>query len=66
MYNSLPEPRKLKPAVGYIRVATKEQLVQIQKIINHARVKPLLETKYDYQNLPRVRGLIMEEYLKKF
>ncbi|WP_201716145.1 hypothetical protein [Rossellomorea arthrocnemi] len=62
MYNSLSEPRKRKPAVGYIRVATKEQLVQI----HHARVKPLLETKYDYQNLPRVRGLIMEEYLKKF
>jgi hypothetical protein len=70
MYNSLSEPRKRKPAVVYIRVATKEQLVmgksQIKnEEINYAMVKQLLENKYDYQNLPRAHGLIMEEYLKR-
>ncbi|MEA3321472.1 MAG: hypothetical protein U9Q88_15790 [Bacillota bacterium] len=66
-----------KSPVRYMRVATKKQLVMGKsKIQNdkinqtmssnpHAMFKQLLETKYDYQNLTKVHGLIMEEYLKK-
>ncbi|WP_417898465.1 hypothetical protein ABN702_20540 [Bacillus haimaensis] len=67
-----------KSPVGYMRVATKKQLVMGKlKIQNdkinqtmssnpYAMFKQILGIKYNYQDLPKVHGLIMEEYLKKF
>ncbi|ESU34512.1 hypothetical protein G3A_00740 [Bacillus sp. 17376] len=71
MYNTLTNPRK-RIAVGYMRVATKEQLLSPARNLkanqtnkSYAMAKKLMETKYDYQCLSKVHSLIREKIHKK-
>lgn len=73
MNSSLTSSQKKFRAVVYIRVGSEKQLLSSTRNVEgdqssklYTMANQLLETKYDYRNLPKIHGLIMEEYLKKF
>jgi hypothetical protein len=68
MNSSLTSHKKKFKAIVYTRVGS-EVSIRIVEDDPHSKLyamaKQLTETKYYYRNLPKVHGLIIEEYLKR-